>query len=227
MTLMRAIAACLLMLLVPVGGNAAEELPRVLFLGDRIHRQMIDAAARELKGRVKIEFPAIDAADSGTALVQLDELLGNTKWDVIYFNFGFGDLLYRDPASKEIRAMSKTAGGVRVASAEQYEKNLDALVTRLKATRAKLVWASTTPMVDVKQMDALYDAGSEIQYNQIAAAVMKKHDVAVNDMHAFVMKNTKAGAHPFFQAYVGTLQKSAPMHEPVIAAILAALVKGR
>lgn len=227
MTLMRTMLVCLLLLTLSVNAIAAEELPRVLFLGDRIHGQMVEAAARELKGRVRVEFPPVDAPDSGTALSQFDELLGKTKWDLIYFNFGFGDLLYKDPRSKEIRALSKAAGGVRVTSAEQYEKNLDELVKRLKATGAKLVWATTTPMVDVKNMSALFDAGSEIQYNQMASGVMKKHDVPVNDMHAFVMQHVKPDGHPFFQTYFNFLQKSAPMQKPVVQAILNATEKQR
>lgn len=226
MTPMRCMLACLSLLVMSTTAIAAEELPRILFLGDRIHGQMIDAASKQMKDRARIESPAIDVGDTGSALSQLDEILGKTKWDLIYFNFGFGDLLYKDPRSKEIRAMSKTAGGVRVTSAQQYEKNLEALVTRLKATGAKLIWATTTPMVDVKNMAPLYDAGSEIEYNQIAAKVMKKHGVPINDMHAFVMKHTPSGPDPFFQTYFSALQKTAPMQEPVVAAIEAAIGRG-
>ncbi len=37
--------------------------------------------------------------------------------------------------------------GVRVSTPAQYEKNLDAIVRRLNASNAKLIWGSTTPLV--------------------------------------------------------------------------------
>ncbi len=207
---------CLVMLSFAAIVSAAEPLPRVLFLGDSVHRQMIDSAAREMKDCVKIEYPKIDAPDSGGALASIDRLLGDGKWDVIYFNFGFGDLHYKDPKSKEIRAMARKAGGVRVTTPQEYGKNLESLVVRLKATGARLVWASTTPMVELKDYAGLYDAGSEVEYNRIAAGVMQKHGVAINDMHTFVMQKVKDGKHPWFLEYHGTI----PLHEPVIETIL-------
>jgi hypothetical protein len=48
------------------------------------------------------------------------------KWDLIYFNFGLGDLFYKDPRTREIRIMSKNAGGIGVTLPKQYEENLEA-----------------------------------------------------------------------------------------------------
>ena len=133
--------------------------------------------------------------DTGTALANLDRLLGDGKWDLIHFNFGLADLHYRDPRSKSIRALSKHAGGVRVTSAERYRQNLEALVRRLRKTGAKLLWASTTP-IDSSNFDSIYDPGSELEYNAIAAQVMAKHGVATNDMHAYVRALLKKKRDP-------------------------------
>jgi hypothetical protein len=59
------------------------------------------------------------ASDSGTALAQIDALIGKAQWDIIYFNFGIGDLFYKDPSTREIRIMSKHGGGVRVSTPAQ------------------------------------------------------------------------------------------------------------
>ncbi len=56
---------------------------------------------------------------------KLDVWLGDGKWDVIHFNFGIHD---------------------RAAKPADYEQRLETIVTRLKATGAKLIWASTTPI---------------------------------------------------------------------------------
>ena len=207
----------LLLVLLPSAASAQGEKPRVLFLGDSVHRQMISAAAKELNDSVRIEYPrGISPSNSGEALEQIDELLGKGEWDLIYFNFGLGDLLDKDPRTKEIRAMSKAVGGVRVTSPEGYRKNLDAIVERLKQTDAMLVWAHTTPIVNAGST-GLFEAGSAAEYNQVAEKVMARHDVPVNDMHAFVMAQFKEEEkHPAYAQYLKALQNKSPLHKPVV-----------
>lgn len=207
-----------LCLLLPVA-LAQEKVPQVLFLGDQVHGAIVQAAAKELGGKVRIQFPPVGSAnDSGTALAKIDSLLGETKWDIIYFNFGIGDLFYKDPATREIRIMAKDAGGVRVSTPEQYEKQLDALVQRLKTTNARLIWGSTTPMAKANN---LFDANSEIEYNTIAARVMAKHKVPVLDLHAHIMGQFKpAEKHPSYTQYAQEMAKRGhPLHAPIVRAL--------
>ncbi len=204
------VSACLL--LVPVA-SAQEKTPQVLFLGDSIHQTIVQAAAKELGGKMLIHYPPSGSAnDSGTALAQIDTLLGKTPWDIIYFNFGIGELFYKDPATREIRIMSKDGGGVRVSTPAQYEKQLDALVQRLKTTRAKLIWGNTTPMVNVHFFNSyqgnIFDAGAEKEYNAIAARVMARHKVPVLDLHGHVMAQFKPDEkHPPYTKYADEMEK--------------------
>ena len=98
--------------------------------------------------------------------------------------------------------MPRHAGGIRTTDPRQYEKNLHALVTRLKTTGAKLVWASTTPIRH--SSTNVFAKGTEIEYNAIAAKVMAGHGIPANDMYAFVRslidmnKPAGHGADPFF-----------------------------
>jgi len=207
--------------------SAAEKtLPQVLFLGDQVHRTIMQAAAKELDGKVRIHYPQGDASNSGTALAQIDQLLGVTQWDIIYFNFGIGDLFYKDPATREIRIMCKYSGGVRVSTPAQYEKQLDALVQRLKTTGAKLVWGNTTPMVNVDFFPSfqgnLFDANSEKEYNAIAARVMAKHEVTVLDLHGHVMAQFKPDEkHPAYNKYPQEMEKRGhPLHTLLVRALL-------
>jgi hypothetical protein len=195
--------------------------PRVLILGDSIYNNPTQIAAKELKGRVELVYAKTNPGESlhtGISLERLDELLGKSKLDLIHFNFGLGDLVYKLPGIKSIRVLPKDAGGVRVTSPEQYEKNLQAIVTRLKATGAKLVWASTTPITG--SPNNLFDVDSEIEYNAIAAKIMTKENVPINDMHAYVisqmqpLKNKGRGSDPF------VFDRSISLHPPLIAIIL-------
>ena len=64
--------------------------------------------------------------------------MGKTRWDVIHFNWGLWDLCYRHPKSK-VQGRRDKARGTLTTPLEQYEKNLDQLVVRLKKTKAKLM----------------------------------------------------------------------------------------
>ncbi len=199
--------------------SAADELPRVLILGDVIYQQPARDAAKALQGRATVVFPAIQPGqvrNSQTTLPDLDTLLGNEEWDLIHFNFGLGDLVYRAPNMKSFRIMPVDAGGVRAVSPEEYEDNLQKIVARLKSTGAKLVWASTTPIRH--SSTRVFQMESEVKYNAIAAEVMAAHNVPINDMYTFVrnlidMKRPAGhGADPFFF-------DRKPLHPPIASSI--------
>ncbi|HAW99437.1 MAG TPA: hypothetical protein DCX67_12955 [Opitutae bacterium] len=204
------------------GGNlAASEtsLPRVLILGDQIYQQSASELKKELKGKVEIHYPRLEPGEiwnSTTALELLDRQLGDGQWDVIHFNCGLGDLIYRVPRVKAFRVMPRHAGGILTTPPGQYEKNLSALVSRLKATKAKLVWASTTPIRH--SSTNVFAKGSEIEYNAIARKVMDGHGIVTNDMYAFVKglidmnKPAGHGADPFFF-------DRKPIHGPILKII--------
>lgn len=213
-----------LLLFASVMLSADAGLPRVLILGDSVYQPLAQSVAKELRGRVEIVYATAkpgEAFQTGISRGRLDELLGDGKWDLIHFNFGLGDLLYKAPGITRIRALPKNAGGVRVTTPAQYEKNLQAIVTRLKASGAKLVWASTTP-ISGSSTD-IFDVDSEIEYNAIAAKVMTKERVPTNDMHAYIMdlratqKTKSRSGDPF------SFDKNAPIDPPVVKAILSQL----
>lgn len=185
--------------------HAEGSLPRVLILGDSIYQQPAAEAAKELKEKVEVVYPRMEPGEirnTSTILENLDSLLGEENWDLIHFNFGLGDLVYRAPGMKSFRVFPRGQGGVRATSPEQYEKNLRELVRRLKETGAKLVWASTTPIRH--SATDVFELGSEIEYNAIAAKVMAEHQIPIHDMYSFAKnllnmdKPAGFGVDPFF-----------------------------
>ena len=196
---------------------AEKTLPRVLIIGDSIYNEPSRMVTEELKGRVEIVWQYdFSNLHSGAALEQIDKLLGENDWDLIHFNFGLADLMHKDPNTKSIRAMSKEAGGIRVSSPQVYEKNLRELVKRFQATGAKIVWASTTPIRS--DYNGVLEADSEIEYNRIAAEIMKENQIMINDMHAYINASevAKKSNNPLsFNRH--------PLHPPVIRTILAEL----
>jgi lysophospholipase L1-like esterase len=177
-----AIAAAAMAAFLPASAvePAPKDLPKVLIIGDSISIGYTPFVKRQLKDVATVSRNPGNAAHTGTGLEKIDAWLGDTRWDLIHFNWGLHDLCYRNPDAKQQGNRDKVNGKLTT-TLEQYEKNLDQLVTRLKKTGASLVWASTTV---VPEGEAGRIAGDEKKYNEVAARVMKKHGVAIDDLHA-------------------------------------------
>jgi hypothetical protein len=199
--------------------------PRVLILGDSIYQPIGRSLTSELKDKVEVVTPAIQPGEirnSSTALENIDQWVGTEKWDLIHFNFGLGDLIYRAPGMKSFRVMAKDAGGIRATKPQDYENNLRELVRRLKSTNATLVWANTTPIRH--SASNVFVKGSEIEYNAIAEKVMIEEKVAVNDMFEYaksLMDMNKPAPHGFDPFYFD----KKPLHASVAKIILKKLNK--
>jgi acyl-CoA thioesterase-1 len=155
-------------------------LPRVLLIGDSISIGYTLAVREELKGKANVHRPATNCGPTTTGVSQIDKWLGGGKWDVIHFNFGLHDLKFVDDQGKNAPP-DKVHPQV---SADEYQKNLETLVARMQKTGAKLIFATTTPVPEGAQARI---KGDEKKYNEIAATLMKKHGVAIDDLHAFAL----------------------------------------
>ena len=158
----------------------AKDLPKALLIGDSISIGYTPHVVAALKGQVEVIRHRGNAQHTGTGLKMLDRWVGKTQWDVIHFNWGLWDLCYRHPQSKSQGGRDK-ARGTLTTSLEQYEKNLDQLASRLKKTKAKLIWAHTST---VPEGEAGRKVGDDDKYNEAAARVMKKHGIRMNDLNS-------------------------------------------
>jgi lysophospholipase L1-like esterase len=163
--------------------NLKDGLPNVLLIGDSISIGYTKPVMAMLKDVANVQRVNANGGDTNRGLKMLKRWLGSTQWDVIHFNWGLHDLCYRHADSKVQGNRDKVNGAIAV-PLEQYGKNLEALVLKLKETDATLVWASTTIVPDGEAGRVL---GDDVKYNAVAAKIMKKHDVAINDLHALSM----------------------------------------
>jgi acyl-CoA thioesterase-1 len=161
--------------------ESAKELPKVLLIGDSISGGYSKTVKSMLEGRAAVTGPVANAETTIFGVARLDDWLGETKWDLIHFNWGLWDM-YGWKYAKEDR------------SPAMYEKRLESLVGRLKKTGAKLVWATTTPacreaettMLNQFKTEVRITPGLEKEYQDAALRVMKKHGVQVNDLYAAI-----------------------------------------
>jgi lysophospholipase L1-like esterase len=161
--------------------TASEEgLPKVLILGDSISIGYFPAVKAALQGQSSVSRPNTNCGDTPRGLSGINKWLGDTKWDVIHFNWGLWDLCYRNPESKNQGNRDKVNGKLSVTPGD-YEKNLNMLVDRLQKTGADLVWASTTVVPEGE--DGRF-VGDDVKYNAIASKIMNERGIPINDLYA-------------------------------------------
>jgi acyl-CoA thioesterase-1 len=178
-----ALSACIVAFLPSLHAEEpAKALPKVLIIGDSISMAYHKTVVRELDGKARVSRIPGNGEYTGTGIKKIDEWLGDTRWDVIHFNWGLWDM-YGWQYTKEDR------------SPATYADRLDKLVTRMKQTGARLIWATTTPVCPEPEStmrkrwntDVVITPELEKQYRDAALDVMKKHGVAINDLHALIL----------------------------------------
>ncbi len=194
-------------------------LPRVLLIGDSISIGYTLDVRALLKGRANVHRIPANGGPTTNGVKNIKAWLGDGKWDVIHFNWGLHDLVYMGPDGARL-VDPRTPGSHHQVPLDAYEKNLRELVKQMKATGAKLIWCSTTPVPEGAQGRV---ADESVKFNAVAARVMKAEGVSINDLHAHALKGAKDIQLPANVHY--TPAGSKYLAEKVAASIEAALKK--
>lgn len=157
----------------------------MLLIGDSISIGYTMEVRRCLDGKALVFRPPVNCQHTGYGLANVENWLGKGKWDVIHFNWGIWDTHLLDEKGGLVATANESrATGARVRfTREQYRENLEKLVAMLERGGARLIWASTTPVLS-RVGDRLQEVPDR---NKIAAEVMKKHGIAIDDLHTFVL----------------------------------------
>jgi len=124
-------------------------LPRVLLIGDSIARDYYPEVEKRLAGKAFVGRLATSRFVADPVLLKEIELvLNQEKFDVIHFNNGMHGWQH---------------------SEEEYRKAFPKLIKTIRAhaPKAKLIWATTTPLRNGK--DVTYDTRAEYSDERIAA----------------------------------------------------------
>lgn len=176
----------------PVGAPAAVAAPaahgpkpRVLILGDSISIGYTPVVQALLQDEMTVVRPDGNCAGTTNGVQHVAEWLGldGGNWDLIWFNFGLHDLKRVDDATGQ---NSNDPNDPRQAEPDVYERQLREIVMALRATGAKLVFATTTP-VPPGGVRPHRDVADPERYNAIARRVMAENGVAVHDLYAFAL----------------------------------------
>jgi len=161
-------------------------LPRVLLIGDSISVGYTLGVRTLLKDKANVHRPPGNCGNTIMGVDHIERWLGEGEWDVIHFNWGLWDLI------RKVDGRPNVAGPIS-SSETQYAERLERLVLRLKETGAKLIWATTTL---VHEGPSARRPGDEVRYNAIAAEIMERHGVSINDLYALSASFPRVGAAP-------------------------------
>lgn len=146
-------------------------LPRVLLVGDSIVVGYSDTVAAALKGEANVDMLATSAAIDDPVLTTLTRVaVEGYDPAVIHFNNGLHGEHVTD---------------------EAYRAGLEAYIRLLRrvAPQAQLVWASSTPITVSGNPAKLSPTKNAwvVRRNAIAAEVMHRHAIPIDDLYALVL----------------------------------------
>jgi hypothetical protein len=155
-------------------------LPRALLIGDSIARDYYPEVEKRLAGKAFVGRLATSRFVADPVLLkEIESVLEGAKFDVIQFNNGMHGWQH---------------------SEAEYRMAFPKLIKTIRAhaPKAKLLWATTTPLRDGK--DITYDTKAEYSderiaaRNAIAAEIVTGHKIPIVDLNAAVQ------GHPEFHS---------------------------
>jgi acyl-CoA thioesterase-1 len=182
----------------------------VLLIGDSISIGYTVPVRDLLRDVANVHRVPENGGPTSRGVQQLDWWLGDGRWNVIHFNFGLHDIKLDD-------------AGQPLTSPADYEANLRAIIVRLHATGARLVFATTTPVPAEIKSGPRRRRVDVVERNAIAARVMTESGVALNDLYAVALLQLSDLQRPANVHF--TTEGSRVLAEPVAASIRKLLEK--
>lgn len=145
-------------------------LRRVLLIGDSISVGYRPVVTELLADKANVDLMANSKGICDTAFKkELKYILGEYSYQVIHLNNGLHAVRMTD---------------------EQYQSSLQDCIETIKllAPHAKIIWASSTPITKIEDSSILDEKNEQVvRRNQIAAEIMKKNSIPVNDLYNLVL----------------------------------------
>jgi lysophospholipase L1-like esterase len=156
--------------------SAASNKPKnVLIIGDSISIGYTPFVEKALAPEIVVIHNPGNGGNSRRGLDSLDVWLNNKKWDLITFNFGLHDMVYKDEQGKY-----DLLNGKLTIPPDEYRKNLELLVARLRKSAGKVLFVTTTI---VPENSAGRKPEDPAKYNAVALDVMKNYKIEVIDLY--------------------------------------------
>jgi lysophospholipase L1-like esterase len=157
-------------------------MKKVLLLGDSIRINYQDLVKEKLEGRAEVVSPESNCAFAKYTLCCLGGWLRELGTpDIVHWNNGYWDM--------NIEAPMETA----LYPVDEYSYLLRRIVREIRKNGAKVIFATTTPILDAGTaadntgtgaLSISYNDTWVREYNEAAKKVMAEENVPVNDLYA-------------------------------------------
>ncbi len=160
-------------------------MERVLLIGDSIRIGYQATVEKELEGQTEVWQPEANGGNSRKVRENLDAWALGSPSKVIHVNCGLHDLKVE---------FDEEESAVPLA---EYRQNVEEILQRLATqTKAKVIWAATTPVNEAwhherKDFDRFEAYVTE--YNEAAAEICGRMNIPVNDLYRVVMDAGRDG----------------------------------
>ena len=152
-------------------------MKRVLLIGDSIRLHYQNEVKRLIGDEYEIVAPQENCRFSSYVLNSLRYWLAECpNSDIIHWNAGLWDIavLYKEDGC--------------FTPVEEYVLNMQKILRELKKTGAKIIYATTTPVLDEKKYLAgpippAHDNEDIIRYNRAVLEAFKEEAIVINDLH--------------------------------------------
>lgn len=176
--------------------KAEPTLPNVLLIGDSISMRYTVGVQKELKGVANVYRAPDNCRSTRQTLEEIEAYLGDVEWDVVHFNWGIHDLTRLGPNGIAAPAPK----GSHQVPLKTYRSNVSKLVACLKATDARLIWATTTPIGSKIEKTEIRRDSDVVAYNAAALTVVNSRRIAINDLYSLTKPRAETlladGVHP-------------------------------
>lgn len=163
-------------------------MKKVLLLGDSIRMGYQSFVKEELAGEYEVLYPEDNGRFAAYTLWQVNqEFKHNPDIQLVHFNNGYWDMNIEAPMTEAIHPV------------EEYVRFLRRIVTLCRQCGAKVVFATTVPILGTGaagdntgvQGTINYSDAWVQQYNAAATTLMEELDVPVNDLYALCMEDDR------------------------------------
>lgn len=151
-----------------------DKVKNVLIIGDSISIGYTPFVQKALAPGVNVEHNPGNGGSTVRGVENVEKWIGDREWDMIFFNFGLHDMVYKDSTNKY------DVNGKVTLTLDQYKKNLEIIVAKLRETAATLVFINTTKVPENSLGRKVEDPA---RYNQVATEVMKQNGIKVLDLY--------------------------------------------
>ena len=169
------VAYLLLSVLFVIGIAAnTEKIKNVLIIGDSISIGYTPFVQKALAPGIYVEHNPGNGGSTVRGIENVGNWIGNKEWDVILFNFGLHDMVHKDSLN------NYDVNGKVAVTLEDYRKNLEIIVGKLRETTATIIFINTTEVPEKASGRMVEDPA---KYNAVALNVMKGHGIEVIDLY--------------------------------------------